>query len=136
MRAMILLAPLAALGLGGCVAYGVHGEPYGYGYGYGSAYGYHGYGYSEPSISIFSHPRYIYNVPPSHRHGTRGDRRGEHRAGPGEHRARPGEHRAQRPEGSRGRRDRDGDGVPDRFNRDRDGDGVPDGRRPGRRRPD
>jgi hypothetical protein len=95
----VLIALLAVAGLSGCAAYGV---PYGSAevyYGSGSPYyGYGGYyGHSAPYV-IDQRPTYIY--------GGRGYDRGHGRWH------------------GRGYRDRDGDGIANRYDRDRDGDGV------------
>jgi hypothetical protein len=95
----LLLASLAAAGLSGCMAYG-GGVAYDGGY-YSS--GYPAYGYSTPYPA---YPAYGY---PGYEPGLMGGvivERG----------------------GSRGWRDRDRDGVPNRYDRDRDGDGVPNRR--------
>lgn len=98
----LLISLLAVAGLSGCVAYGV---PYGTAevhYGTSSPYysgGYHGgYGYNSAPYVIDQRPVYIHGAP------ARGHREGGH--------------------GQRGLRDRDRDGVPNRYDRDRDGDGV------------
>ena len=89
------------LSLAACAALGgcaYYGDPY-----YGGGYGY-GYGYPSTSIGI-------YQSDPGYYHDGHGRHRGPYRGG----------------DNAR-YRDRDGDGVPNRFDRDRDNDGVPNGR--------
>lgn len=90
-----LLLVPALLGLAGCVAYGV---PYGTAdvyYGNSTYYGGNPYYGSSVPYAVEQRPIHIY--------------------GSGGYTYEP----------RRGRRDRDHDGVPDRWDRDRDGDGVP-----------
>ncbi len=84
----LLAAPLALLGLSGCVAY----TPYGYGPGYGYDAP---YTYSGPSVYV--QPGVVYSRPAYPRRGLR-DQDGDGRA-------------------NRYDRDRDGDGTPNRFDR-------------------
>lgn len=98
-----LIALVAAAGLSGCVAYGV---PYGSAevhYSSGSPYYGHGGYYRRP---------YVIDQPPVFIH------RGHPRAGSYGHGPRHGYRH----------RDRDRDGVPNRYDRDRDGDGAPNRR--------
>lgn len=91
----LLIALIAAAGLSGCVAYG--GAPYGSaGVYYDNSSPYYGPGYYGNTVPyvIDNRPAYIYGN--------------------------SGYTRAPRS----GWRDRDGDGVPNRYDRDRDGDGV------------
>lgn len=92
----LLVSLLAVAGLSGCVAYG--GDPY---YTGGPVYSTTPY-YSSGSVYYGNTVPYTVQPAPTYIYG-RGvyERRG------------------------RGYRDRDGDGIPNRFDRDRDGDGVP-----------
>lgn len=122
----VLLALIAVAGLGGCAVYpaagygpyenyGFYGQPYSIGtlpalisgsvtyersFGGGAYYG-NGYGpgyapYYAPGYAPNYAPGYAPNIVPGYVPGH-----------------------------GRGRGDRDGDGIPNRFDRDRDGDGVP-----------
>jgi hypothetical protein len=95
----VLIAFMAAAGLSGCVAYG--GAPY------GSAGVYY-----DNSSPYYGSPYYGNTVP----YGVQGQ--------PGYIHDNSGYNRPPRS----GRRDRDHDGVPNRYDRDRDGDGVPNRR--------
>ncbi len=105
---------LAAAGLvivtAGCVEQGGYPTTYGYSPGYSSpGYGYSGYSnnyYSQPSYSR-AQPNYYYAPQTTQ---TR------YVAVPV----------AQPRSSSRGMRDSDGDGIPNRYDRDKNGDGVPD----------
>lgn len=97
MTMRLLVAALAAAGLSGCVAYA---DPY-YGGGPGYSPPYSSAPYYSGSISYGQAP-YVVQPAPIYLYGGRGwDRHW------------------------RGGRDRDHDGIPNRWDRDRDGDGVP-----------
>lgn len=108
MRMKLLGLLVATAGLSGCVAYpyGAPGPYYGAPGPYYDSGGYYNGGYYSPGVPYVVHPPssvFIYgnsrfHARPRHDHG------------------RPGH---------QGRRDRDRDGIPNRFDRDRDGDGVP-----------
>jgi hypothetical protein len=99
---------LAAAGLlvvtAGCVEQsGSYPTTYGYSPGYGSSgYRYPNYNYAN---SYYSQPTYYRSQPTYYR---------------------PATYYAPAPQYHRHRRDRDGDGIPDRYDRDKNGDGVPD----------
>lgn len=124
--ARLLLALIATAGLGGCAVYpapgygayenyGAYSQPYGIGTSPGlisgsvtyernfGGGGYYGNGYGQgyaPNYAPNYAPGYGPNYAPNYAPGY-----GRHHG--------------------KGRGDRDGDGIPNRFDRDRDGDGVP-----------
>jgi hypothetical protein len=98
--ALATMAPAHAGGVGSFqLNIGTAPSYYGYGYpNYGASYGYAqpAYVYTQPGYG-YAQPGYVQPHGGGHRHGQWGHA---------------------------GRRDRDHDGVPDRWDRDRDGDGV------------
>ena len=97
-----LLIPLAAGAmLAGCATYG---DPYGYGYGTTTAY---------PSVGVYPNTVYPNTVYPNavYPNTVYGNVYGSYPAAP--------------TYGTRGMRDRDGDGIPNRVDPDRDNDGIP-----------
>lgn len=114
MKTVLVLC--AAAGLSGCAVY--------------PAPGYETYGYDVPAPQVIQQPVYIQGGGTIYRSDGFGHAypRGYHRPpppvvvvpGP-----RPGRPFVHGPRPGRGQGDRDGDGIPNRFDRDRDGDGVP-----------
>lgn len=116
---------LAAAGLvivtAGCVEQAGYPTTFGYGQGYGSpGYSSPGYGYSGYSNNYYSQPSYsqpnYYRSQPTYYSQPQVVTQTRYVPVPV----------SQPRSSSRGMRDSDGDGIPNRYDRDKNGDGVPD----------